>query len=446
MPTVVSLSMGRVLAIVAVVTVLVQIISAGAGIDKTRRPVNAATEIAEHLRADGRYEGGSWVRLKGVVRAQDPALRAFNLPAYVWYLDIAERVTPALRRYAQIPVIVLLALAIAGAASALGGPVLGLVSGLIATIDPFLLVHGPVLDDAVYGTALLWAIVAIAVHRWSLRASTARVPTPSEQVAVAVLAALAALTRQEAQLLLIALALVVWIAPILRPIRAMAVVAVVSATLAVVGWGMRNERAIGVFDVGSTHDGITLYESNGAVSRRALALGQVDHLSQDSSVMAAAWRRTAAMSEAEADAYFRRAALQYIAGHPLDVGRTAIEKLGVSIIGVRPERSMLDPRNVAASLDAAALLFLSAAAVARLARCWRGAGASALLAILAILGGVTLALLAIGPAGIRYWLTLRGALWILAAVTVTRWYRARHYTSLVTLDDAAAAPFLAASV
>jgi hypothetical protein len=32
---------------------------------------------------------------------------------------------------------------------------------------------------------------------------------------------------------------------------------------------------------------------------------------------------------------------------------------------------------------------------------------------------VTIALLALGPAGMRYWLTLRGALWILAAVSIS---------------------------
>jgi hypothetical protein len=430
------LSTGRVLAIVALVTVLVQIVSAGEGIDKTRRPVNAAQEIADHLRTDGRFEGGDWVRLKGVVRPQDPPLRAFNLPGYVWYLDVARRATPALRRYAQIPVVVLLALAIASVATALGGPQLGLVSGLIATLDPFLVVHGPVLDDAVYGTALEWGIVAVALHRWHRGATPPRTPSAPDCVVVAALAALAVLTRPDARLLLMALAVVVWVSPILRPFRVMSVVAVVSASLAVVGWGIRNQRAIGVFDAGSTHDGITLYESNGIVSRRALALGQVDRLSQDSSVMAADWRRTAEMSEAQADAYFQGEAVGYIAMHPLDVVRTAVDKLGVSIVGLRPDRSAFDPRNVVSGIDAAVLLLLAAVAVVRLARLRRGAGAFALLKILSILATVTVALLAIGPAGIRYWLPLRGALWILAAETAVRWYHGRRATPLPANDGA----------
>jgi hypothetical protein len=429
------LSTRRAFAIVALVTVVTQIVSAGAGIDKTIQPVNAAQEIADHLRVDGRYEGGNWVRLKGVVRPDDPPLRAFNLPGYVWYLDVVGRAPPAFRRYAQIPVIVLLTLAIAGVAAALGGPALGLVSGLVAALDPFVVVHGPVLDDAVYETALVWAIGAVAMRRWSRGADTARAPSGCDAAVVVVLAALAALTRLEAQLVLVALALVVWMSPILRRWRAIAVVAVVSGGLAVAGWGLRNERAIGVFDAGSTHDGITLWESNGAESRRALALGQVDHLSQDSSVMAAVWQRTAQMSEAEADAYFRREAIRYIIGHPGDVGLTALDKLAVSIAGLRPEQSPFDLRNVVSLIDAAALLLLATAALVRLARPPFDTKVSAVLASLAILGVVTLGLLVIGPAGIRYWLTLRGALWILAAERVLRWHRGRR-AALLDAGDA----------
>ena len=63
-------------------------------------------------------------------------------------------------------------------------------------------------------------------------------------------------------------------------------------------------------------------------------------------------------------------------------------------------------------LDNALLLILAGIGLARLAR-------SPMAIAFAGMCLVTITLLAIGPAGMRYWLTLRGALWILAAVSIS---------------------------
>jgi hypothetical protein len=401
-----------VLVAVALLTAVIQYLSARRDPDKTLAPLNAAQEIAAHLAWEGHYYGGNWVRLKGVVRPEDPPLRAFNLPGYVWYAAAMWRAFPRAHRYIQIPVVVMLTVAVAATAAVLGGPMLALLSGLIAALDPFMVVHGPVWDDAVFGTALEWVIFAIAADRWR-RPRLGRAWT--EDIIVLGLAGLAALTRTEAQVLLLVLAAVVWFVPTLRPLRRTSLFAAAGIVIATTAWGIRNESALGVFQTGSTHDGITLWESNGPFSRRALRLGQVDRLSEDPSVMLPYWSQTATLTEARADAYFRRAAVRYIASHPADFAETALEKLAVSASGIRPERPIADKRNVVSVVDGAVLLALSLVAIIELARAPRPPTQSSLLALLLVLTVAVIGLLIIGPAGIRYWLTLRALFWILVA-------------------------------
>jgi hypothetical protein len=401
-----------VLVAVALLTAVIQYLSARTEPDKTLAPLNAAQEIAAHLAWEGRYYGGNWVRLKGAVRPEDPPLRAFNLPAYVWYAAAMWRAFPRAHRYIQIPVVVMLTVAVAATAAALGGPTLALLSGLIAALDPFMVVHGPVWDDAVFGTALEWVIFAIAVDRWR-RPRAGRAWT--EDICVLGLAGLAALTRTEAQVLLPALAAVAWFLPTLRPLRRTSLFATAGVVIAVSAWGIRNESAVGVFLPGSTHDGITLWESNGPASRRALHLGQVDRLSEDSSVMLPYWSRTATMTESGADAYFRREAVRFTASHPTDVAATALEKLVVSLTGVRPESPLYDKRNTVSLVDSGLLLVLAVTVVLHLRDRPPPSTHTTLLALVAVLTVAVIGLLLIGPAGIRYWLTLRVATWILAA-------------------------------
>jgi hypothetical protein len=413
-----------VLVFIGLLTAIIQFISASGPHDKTLEPLNAAQEIAGNLAFHGGYYGGNWVRLKGVRRPQDPPLRAFNLPGYVWYAALMWRTFPQWHRYIQIPVVILLTVSVAWFASTVGGPLLGLIAGLMATLDPFIVVHGPVWDDAVFNTALLWLLFGIAAHRWRHATVHSRWP---ELTLVAILATLAALTRTEAQALLVVLAACVWLLPTLRPLRLISLTAVIATVIGITAWGIRNERTLGTFLTGSTHDGITLWESNGPVARTALGLGQVDRLSENRAVMQPYWAATVSMTEPQADAYFRHQAVAYGLSHSTDVTRTAVAKLAVSISGIRPELAVADQRNVVSILDTGVLLIFALVAAGRLAvGPANSVGQNALLVLSAVLTVSIVALLLVGPAGIRYWLTLRAGTWTMAAMSVGLFFRANR--------------------
>jgi hypothetical protein len=291
-----------------------------------------------------------------------------------------------------------------------------LIAGFVAALDPVTLLHASNRDDAVLGSALVWAIFAIITLRWR---GWGYVP-------LFIAAGAAAITRMEAVLLIVPLLA-------LGPIRRAAAIAVAGVVMALGVWGARNQLVLGHVVIGSTHDGITLWESNGPFAQRSLALGQVDIVSMNKIVMAPIFAETQDLDEVGADAYFKRQALRYMASHPLDVMRTSAEKVAVSIASVHPDLPLTAPRNLAAMLDNALLLILAGIGLARFARSPRAItaqygdiskqsderearGVSWVFAGMCL---VTIALLALGPAGMRYWLTLRGALWILAAVSIS---------------------------
>jgi hypothetical protein len=275
---------------------------------------------------------------------------------------------------------------------------LALIAGFVAALDPVTLLHASNRDDAVLGSALVWAVFAIIALRWR---GWGYVP-------LFIAAGAAAITRMEAVLLILPLLA-------LNPIRRAASIAVAGVVMALGVWGARNQLVLGHFVIGSTHDGITLWESNGPFARRSLSLGQVDIVSMNKTIMAPIFAETQDLDEVGADAYFKRQALRYMASHPLDVMRTSAEKVAVSIASIHPDLPLTAPRNLAAMFDNALLLILAGIGLARLARFAR----SPMAIVLAGMCLVTITLLAIGPAGMRYWLTLRGALWILAAVSIS---------------------------
>jgi hypothetical protein len=356
---------------------------------------SAAPNLGRMLAATGRLEMSDWSRLKGERRASDPPLRAFELPGEPLWVAAGMRTGVNVWDYWNVPVAALLIVSIAAVALAVGGPVLALIAGLLAALDPVTLLHASNRDDAVLGSALVWAVFAMIALRWRGWA----------YVALFVAAGAAAMTRMEAVLMIVPLLA-------LKGVRRAATVAVAGVVVALGAWGVRNQLVLGHFVVGSTHDGITLWESNGPFALRSLSLGQVDIVSLNARAMAPIFAQTRDLDEVGADAYFRHQAVDYVASHPLDVARTAAAKIAVSLASVHPNLPLTTPRNLAAMLDNALLLILAGLGLARVAR-------SPMAIVFAGMCVVTLALLAIGPAGMRYWLTLRGALWILAAVSIS---------------------------
>ena len=154
----------RPLLAVAVLACVTQVASATWWLKPYPMP-NMALVIAWNLATTGRYEGGNWVRLKGVVVPTDPPLRSYHLPGEPAYLatGLALR-RPELFTYWHVPVAVLLVVATAACALALFGPDAALLAGVIGAVDPFIVAHGAVYDDTFLGAALFWLIAAIAAR------------------------------------------------------------------------------------------------------------------------------------------------------------------------------------------------------------------------------------------------------------------------------------------
>jgi hypothetical protein len=412
---------------VAVLALAIQLVSAGHR--STYAMPNAALVIASDLASSGRYEGGSWVRLKGTIVPSDPPLRSYHLPGEPLYLAAGLALhRPFIFTYWHVPIAVILIVAVAATACTLFGPEAALIAGAIAAIDPLMVVHGPVYDDTFLGAALFWLVAAVLLRCWA----KARVGQRSERpaggfvadVVVLVAAGWAAVTRTEALLALAGVTVCCLALPALRPVRRLGAAAGMGVLLAVGSWTARNAVVQKHLLIGSSHDGITLWESNEAHAPEALALGQVDGLSGDSAIVGSIWRQTAAQDEVGANRVFAHAAVQDIEAHPLRVAAFAARKVATSIAGVRPELPILVARNVV-SILATAVLILAAALGWSYVRTRANpvqqiAGVGAVLLGLEVLG-----VLALGPVGVRYWVIWRPVLWIMAGLAVTHIARNR---------------------
>ena len=381
---------------------------------------NAGREIAERIARGGPYEAAYGGRLWGPNAALKPRPRAYLLPAEPLYLAaILRAAAPPFRRYAHVPVTVLLIVSVAGAAMALRGPSFGAAVGVFAALQPFVLIHGPVWDDTFLAAAMVWLVVAILFNRAAgterrTHAAALRWPILSAAGAVA------ALARLEAQLILIALAFATAVVPPARAWRRDAVAIAIGVALALGAWAWRNHSAVGSAMLGSTHDGIALWESNGAYTRDALRAGQVMTLSLDAARMRQHWDSTASMTEVEANAYFRRAAIRYALAHPVDVSGTALLKGVLSLTGIRPEMPIRAPRNLIALVTNVVLLVLAmCGAPTLLASCSQTTRARVQL-VFGIIVTVGMLMLLIGPIGLRYRITLDGVLWIVAVAGLYR--------------------------
>ena len=385
---------------------------------------NVALLIAYNVATSGRYEGGSWIRLKGTESPTDPPLRAYHLPGEPLYLaaGLAMR-RPVLFTFWHVPVTVLLALATAACALALFGPDAALVTGAIAALDPVTLVHGHVYDDTFLGAALLWAGSAILIRRWVDTASGAGQPPTTAQpwltFALMLAAGWASITRSELFAVFVVTAACCAGIPALTALRRSGVAIAVAILVAGGSWTARNALVLHHPVVGSTHDGLTLWESTAPQAGRALSRGQVDALSTDPAIVEPLWRETAATDEVGANDVFWTAAVRGIWAEPRRVTGLAFHKVLLSVLGVRPEESWASARN-AVSIAVAILLAVAAALG------WRRIAAtpSPVRHVPAIaawaLALECVVVLAIGPVGIRYWIAGRPLLWILAGCLVLR--------------------------
>lgn len=398
----------RVLGGVAAFCAVLQLLSATFLVHDYETP-NGSTVIARHLAATGELSLPSFhrpVRIAPEDRQQP--IRAFHLPGEPALLAAGFRVLPSgLHRYIHVPVTVLFVTAVAAVAFVLFGPRTAAATGAIASLDPFIVYHGPVWDDAVLVAALEWSILAIV----TTQLAGMRVARPWV-AAVGVMAGYAALTRLQPQfeLALIGAALVV--VPLWQPARRLGIAALIGISVAICAWGVRNLLVLGTFFLGTSHDGQTLWQHNHARARESIlqtgiaqTLAPIDH--------------PASGSEIDVDRAFKRDAIDYLRRHPGDATITASLKVTVSILGIDfGSRSRL--RNAIAAASNAVLLVLTALGY----RVWRrqfavDPVAGYLVWCGAIIVGVTLLMLAIGPVGIRYRIAATGFGYLLAALALS---------------------------
>src|SRR5262249_51058820 len=147
-------------------------------------------------------------------------------------------------RYLHVPVTTLFVTAIAAVGLLIGGVRLGALAGTFASLDPFVLFHGPVWDDTFLSAALVWTVFALilaSARRPGLLgpAGTAALKGPPYVLAIALCAAIAAITRLQAQLVLSLVAIAAIVIPSLRPLRRAGLAVLTGVVVALTLWGAR---------------------------------------------------------------------------------------------------------------------------------------------------------------------------------------------------------------
>lgn len=381
----------RAIATVAVACVVVQITSASVQRRSFESP-NLASDIAHSLVARGEFDVGG--------------RRAYQLPSAPLYLALGFWLLPEpLHRYVHVPVAVGLASAVACVALALAGPVAAVAAGLVATLDPFVVLHGPVWDDTFLAAALEWAILGLLV---AVLAS-ARRPGSALTSALVLLAGVTTLTRTQSPVILVAIGTAITVAPSMRHARHAGIAILAGVILALAGWGARNAIVLGTFYMGTTRDGKALYEANCAYTRQGIReLGVVGGFLDRCGPTEAA--HVAQLGEVDADAQLRRYAIDYITSHPADVAISAAFKLAISLTGFDYASPAASSRNIGSLTASVAIL---ATGLWGLFTCrWRGAIGQLVAVAAAATASVTLLMLLIGPVGLRYRISFTGFLYL----------------------------------
>ncbi len=391
-----------VLPLVAASCLLLQTLSAAFVVRNFETP-NASAAIARNMAQEATYV--------------DPATkaRAYHLPGEAVYLAAGFRWLPqSAWRFLHVPVSVVLVTGIAAAGLTLGGPSLALLAGAVASLEPFLLVHGPVWDDTFLAAALEWTIFALLLWKTagSIRSSWMGAAAQAALlILVAACAAAAGLSRLQSQVVLGAIAIAAIASHRLRPIRSMGWVIVIGLTLGLGAWGTRNAVALGHIVIGSTHDGKTLEESTGPIARQAIF--------QSGQAGGSSGTVVTTSNEVEADRELAMIAWRYMSAHPADFLKTASLKVGVTLLGIDLGLAPLSRRNFVVVASSVILLIAGTAGLWSL---YRGATAPPvaflLASIVTITSFVTLAMLILGPVGLRYRLGLSALLYLGTAHTL----------------------------
>ena len=397
--------MPRLLMIVLAACAAVQLLSATWLVKDFTTP-NVSREIAEHLVATGEYAVGD--------------ARAYHLPGEPLLIAAGLHLPSALRPYLHLPVVLLFVGSVTATAFAVLGPRVAAIAGGLATLDPFVVAHGPVWDDAMLAASLEWLVIALLVS--ALPATHDEPAMRSRASLTPLLAGLAgagaAVSRIHSQWLLAGLAIVTWSRPRFAAARGAAAMVALGAAVAVGAWGWRNTSAVGAFVTGSTHDGKTFFESTYATTRGAILTHGVAQHFEAGQVPPQALHPVS--GEVAMNRFFMDEAWGYVVSHPFDVTLTAMFKTMVSMTGVDFGRPLTSPRNLVAVASNLALVSAAIGGVVA----WRrhpasGTDRGRLVSTTAqTMAATTLTLLAAGPVGLRYRLSLAGFLYLAAALAL----------------------------
>jgi hypothetical protein len=232
-------------------------------------------------------------------------------------------------------------------------------------------------------------------------------------LAIAAASAAAAATRLQSQIILAGIALVVVAAPAFRAIRKDGWLIAASVAAVVAAWGARNFLVLGIVFFGSTHDGLGLLHANHPGARASLVSSGVIQTNTD-------LRVPTGLDEVEVNQFFRAQALAYLSAHPGDALLTAVTKMGVSLTGVDPSAPFVSRRNIVALTSAATMIALALAGRRKFGELCRGlAGGLLILSAVGMVIVATALMLAIGPAGLRYRISLLPVLCLAAAAALT---------------------------
>lgn len=383
---------------------------------------NAATVIATALVHRGEFAVRAWPRTARTADGGEEPLRAYHLPAEPLLLAAGFRVLPAaLTRYLHVPVTVLLVGAIVVVAFRIAGRAAGIAAGVVASIDPFVLWHGPVWDDAFLAAALEWAAFALIVT--TVRAAPEVSESGGRAVVTAglivLVAGLAALTRTSSQVVLGLAGAGLLVLPVFRPFRAAGAATLIGVAVALAAWGGRNYAVLGEFQTGSSHDGITLFESNYATARPLLLrTGTVE--TYELEALAPHFAAVATMSEFDANRYFIREAVEYARSHPGDVIATAAVKSATTLTGVNPALPLTTARNLVAATASLAVLVAGIFGWRLIARGADRPEVRVGLFLAIVVTIVTCLGMLAGPAGLRYRLSATAFLYLGGGVVVSR--------------------------
>ena len=186
------------------------------------------------------------------------------------------------------------------------------------------------------------------------------------------------------------------------------------------GWGVRNALVFGTLVLGTSHDGVTLWQSNHSRAIESI-------LETGTTQTLAPPIRDPGGDELDISGTLRRDALAYLQTNPGEAIVTGAMKIGVSVVGV-DFGSTRPWRNVIAA-SSSVLLCVAAVVGWRRWRWDQSDGSShALKWCAVIVSAVTLVMLAMGPVGIRYRIVATGFAYLFAGIGLSEMLTERRST------------------